>query len=308
MAALVCSPSDPGHSPTPISCPAALLSDRYELGAALGQGGFSHVLRVTEKSTGEEWACKIASVAPDNKRSFSRGGSGVAVSRSDVLSEVAAMRAAGKHNHIVQLKETFEQTDKIFMIMEEMRGGDLLLGIEQRGAYSEKDSREVAFRVLDALHHLHHLNISHRDVKLENMLLQRPGDLRSVKLADFGCAFVGSSKENMSNMTGVCGSPFYLSPEVVAQLDGSGGTAGTYGPECDMWAFGVALYTMLAGKPPFAGSSLPEILNSILSGTVEFNGAGWSSVSGPAVDLLRKLLNPDPKARLSAEAALQHPW
>ena len=310
MPAVVCAPTD---LPQLLRCcsyrSAAALTDKYEVGPSLGQGGFSHVVRVTDKASGDDWACKITTLSPEKHSSSGFGGSTTApVSRSAVVAEISAMAAAGQHPHIVQLHDSFEQHGKVYMVLEELRGGDLLLGLEQRGAYSETDTREVAFRVLDALRHLHHRNVVHRDIKLENLLLQRPGDVRSVKLADFGCAFAGSSLEETRCMTGVSGSPFYLAPEVVRMMDGRGGTTGTYGRECDMWALGVALYTMLAGRPPFIGASLPEILNNILLGSVDFASPALSAVSGPAKDLLRKLLTAEPKARLSAEDALRHPW
>lgn len=97
----------------------------------------------------------------------------------------------------------------------------------------------------------------------------------------------------------VYGTAYYIAPEVLG---------GSYTEKCDLWSIGVILFVMLSGKPPFPGKSDDAIIERVKEGTYTFPDREWSQVTPEAKDLVRKLMEKDPKTRLSAAEALQHPW
>lgn len=136
----------------------------------------------------------------------------------------------------------------------------------------------------------------HRDLKPENILIdvtQNSGSL--IKVIDFGLARKFDPSKKMSDSYGT---PYYIAPEVIS---------GSYSESCDMWSLGVLLYIMLCGQTPFGGSDR-EIINKVKHGVWTFKGSAWKAVSPEAKDLVSKLMQKDPIKRLTALAALQHPW
>lgn len=101
-------------------------------------------------------------------------------------------------------------------------------------------------------------------------------------------------------MTSVCGTPAYMAPEVLMNQK--------YDVNCDVWSLGVVLYVMLCGYPPFDSDSNEENMNNIKAGKYSFPSPDWDNVSDQAKDLVRKMLTPDPKKRITAEEVLKHPW
>ncbi|GAB2232748.1 hypothetical protein Droror1_Dr00011801 [Drosera rotundifolia] len=140
------------------------------------------------------------------------------------------------------------------------------------------------------------MGVIHRDLKPENFLLLNKDENSPLKATDFGETFKD-----------IVGSAYYIAPEVLKRK---------YGPEVDIWSIGVMLYILLSGVPPFfLGQSLVisagtehGIFNAILGGHVDFTSDPWPSLSPQAKDLVRKMLNSDPKQRLTAYQVLNHPW
>ena len=133
----------------------------------------------------------------------------------------------------------------------------------------------------------------HRDVKPENILLEERRDSLYIKLVDFGTASTSQHK-----LRGAVGTAYYIAPEVLTS---------TYTEKCDVWSCGVIMYILLSGQPPFKGRSDPEILESVKTAKVTYDGEPWSEISAEAKSLLQALLCPQ-QVRLSALKALQHPW
>ena len=149
--------------------------------------------------------------------------------------------------------------------------------------------------------YLHARRITHRDLKLENLLLGDKNELASVRIADFGLAHV-ARPEGADIMSLICGTPMYVAPEIV--------TGKKYGNGVDLWSCGVVLFILLAGVVPFDEDPADEqaIYRRIARGAFSLNAPEWQAVSSDAKALVSGLLTVNPMQRLTAQAALAHPW
>lgn len=158
-----------------------------------------------------------------------------------------------------------------------------------RRRFSEREAVTVFRQIVSALEYMHAQDITHRDVKLENIIVDR----NKVKLLDFGFSCI--SKEKLKIF---CGTPSYMAPEIVSKREYFGGPA-------DLWAAGVLLYYILYGTLPFKSvTNEKELFRKINRGLFNLQVPGTSE----AKDLLKSLLQVEPAQRLSASEALKHPW
>jgi len=155
-------------------------------------------------------------------------------------------------------------------------------------------------RLLTSSSPLHYRQIVHRDLKLENLLLAKKGDINTIKIADFGLA----KKYGQAALSTICGTPQYVAPEVIK----GGKEPYTYGKECDLWSAGIILFILLGGYPPFYDSSEPRLFRKIREGKYDMNDPVWKEVSPEAKDLIAALLCVDPAKRLTVDQVLEHPW
>jgi serine/threonine protein kinase len=202
------------------------------------------------------------------------------------------------HPHIVRLFKVYDSAKYFFMVMELCCGGELFDRIVEKSKYSENEAASVIKSLASALDYCHSRGIVHRDLKPENLLLRSKND-ETIKIADFGLAKITNSA-SQSLMTTACGTPGYVSPEV---LLGRG-----YSAAVDLWSVGVILYILLCGFPPFYSENNAVLFEQIKRGEFDFPSPYFDSVSDDAISLVRSLLTVDPAHRMSAKQLLAHPW
>lgn len=262
------------------------ISIQYELGHELGRGEFGITYLCTDKSTGEKFACK----------SISKKKLRTAVDIEDVRREVEIMKHLPKHPNIVSLKDTYEDDNAVHIVMELCEGGELFDRIVARGHYTERAAAVVTRTIVEVVQMCHKHGVMHRDLKPENFLFANKKETAALKAIDFGLSIFFKPGERFNE---IVGSPYYMAPEVLRR---------NYGPEVDVWSAGVILYILLCGVPPFWAETEQGVAQAIIRSVIDFKRDPWPKVSEPAKDLVRKMLEPNPKLRLTAQEVLDHPW
>jgi len=261
--------------------------DFYEIGDELGEGGYAFVYRCHHKRTKKVYAVKEVIISK-----MESGG------ESTLKDEISALKLLRGGAHIIRLYDVFYEGDHCFMIMEEMRGGDLLSRICDKEVYTEREARGVCKILFEAVLYCHQKRVAHRDIKPENLLMVEADDDTSIKLADFGFAKRVVSDLSLSTL---CGTAQYVAPEILDfQIDG-------YDERCDMWSVGVVTYILLGGYAPFEGEP-DELAQFIIRGEYEFHDRYWADISESAKDMIHNMLQVDPDVRLTAIEALSCKW
>lgn len=254
------------------------LRNRFELKKTLGEGTYGKVKLAVERSTGEQVAIKyIRKSKIHDEHDLNR-----------IRREIKIMSSL-RHPHIVRVNEVFENKDKIILVMECADGGELYDYINNN-QLTEKDARRVFRQIVSAIKYCHQNGIVHRDLKLENILLDHDNN---AKIADFGLSNFYSQTELLRTY---CGSPLYASPEIVNGLP-------YYGPEVDCWSLGVVLYTLVYGTMPFDGSNFKKLRTQITTGDY-YEPDKPSEAAG----LIRHLLTVNPAKRATITDILSHWW
>jgi MAP/microtubule affinity-regulating kinase len=195
------------------------------------------------------------------------------------------------HPNIVRLYDAIETQRQIYLVMEAVEGQSLasIVKVRPMRRYGrERECARVMLQVMSAVGYMHGLEIYHRDIKMENILIEeRTGE---VKLIDFG--FSCQSKDKLKIF---CGTPNYMSPEIVCKREYFGGPA-------DVWACGIVLYTLLTGSFPFKSlTTEKELFRKINRAIVNFTAPGCpQDLSFEAKDLIKGMLSAEPQDRLTA--------
>ncbi|XP_050430680.1 NUAK family SNF1-like kinase 1 isoform X2 [Adelges cooleyi] len=195
-----------------------------------------------------------------------------------------------RHPNIIHIYEVFENREKIVLVMEYAAGGELYDFLSEKKVLAEEEARRIFRQVAIAIFYCHKHNICHRDLKLENILLDEQGN---AKIADFGLSNVFNHKALLSTY---CGSPLYASPEIVT------GTP-YHGPEVDCWSLGVLLYTLVYGTMPFDGSNFKRLVRQISQG--EYYEPKNPSRASP---LIAKMMTVNPNVRADIHTICSHEW
>ncbi|GAN05205.1 pkinase-domain-containing protein [Mucor ambiguus] len=262
----------------------------YNLLQTLGEGEFGKVKLGIHIETGQEVAIKL----------IKKEGAGSDTRINKVEREISVLKTLN-HPYIVKLYNVVETEKYIGIILEYASGGELFEYILAHRYLKEKDAKRFFAQLISSVQYMHKRKIVHRDLKLENLLLDKN---RNIIVTDFGFAnqFASAADDMMAT---TCGSPCYAAPELVVN-------AGLYaGSAVDIWSCGVILYAMLCGFLPFDddpsnpdSDNINQLYRYILSTNLMFP----SHVGVDARDLLAKMLVPDPAKRCSLDYIVKHPW
>ncbi|GMI72273.1 calcium-dependent protein kinase 21 [Hibiscus trionum] len=262
------------------------IKEHYTIGQELGRGQYGIIYLCTENSTGNTYACKSIL-----KRKLT-----TKQDKDDVKKEVQIIQHLSGQPNIVEFRGVYEDANSVNIVMELCAGGELFDRIIAEGHYSERAAAAICRQVLNVVHIFHFMGVMHRDLKPENFLLSSMDEGAMLKATDFGLSvFIEEGKQYRD----IVGSAYYIAPEVLHR---------SYGKEIDIWSAGVILYILLSGVPPFWAETDKGIFEAILGGELDFESDPWPSISESAKDLVRKMLTMDPKKRLTAAQALEHPW
>ncbi|KAI4502185.1 hypothetical protein M0802_002867 [Mischocyttarus mexicanus] len=255
------------------------LKQRFDIIKKLGQGTYGKVQLGINKETGQEVAIKtIKKCKIETEADLIR-----------IRREIQIMSSV-QHPNIIHIYEVFENREKMVLVMEYAAGGELYDYLSERKVLSEQEARRIFRQIATAVFYCHKHKICHRDLKLENILLDQIGN---AKIADFGLSNVFDEQRLLSTF---CGSPLYASPEIVK------GTP-YHGPEVDCWSLGVLLYTLVYGAMPFDGSNFKRLVKQI-SQSDYFEPKKPS----PASPLIRDMLTACPTRRADIEKICSHWW
>ncbi|XP_023079359.1 ribosomal protein S6 kinase alpha-2 isoform X5 [Piliocolobus tephrosceles] len=260
-------------------------TDGYEIKEDIGVGSYSVCKRCVHKATDTEYAVKI-----------------IDKSKRDPSEEIEILLRYGQHPNIITLKDVYDDGKFVYLVMELMRGGELLDRILQQRYFSEREASDVLCTITKTMDYLHSQGVVHRDLKPSNILYRdESGSPESIRVCDFG--FAKQLRAGNGLLMTPCYTANFVAPEVLKRQG--------YDAACDIWSLGILLYTMLAGFTPFANGpddTPEEILARIGSGKYALSGGNWDSISDAAKDVVSKMLHVDPHQRLTAMQVLKHPW
>ncbi|XP_015714367.1 hormonally up-regulated neu tumor-associated kinase homolog A-like [Coturnix japonica] len=259
----------------------------YLVGRMINKGSFAKVMEGLHIPTGEKVAIKVIDKRKAKQDSYVLKN----MKREPWIHQMI------KHPNVVQLYETLETDNSYYMVMELCLGGDLLDRICDKQRLAEREVRRYTRQILSAVGYLHCHGIVHRDLKIENFLLD---ENNNIKIVDFGLSntakFEGLSQELLHTQ---CGSPAYAAPELLAHRK--------YGPKVDVWSIGVSTFAMLTGTLPFTVEpfNIKQLHQKMVIGEIS---PIPSDISPGAVHFMQSLLEPDPAKRPGVKEAMKHKW
>lgn len=269
----------------PIACrytSTRLLEQDYALESrVIGTGMNGPVRLATGRGDGRKHAVK----------SFRK--TGLSTRKREELKGEAEIYLSLDHPHVARLEMVYETDKDLHLVMEYMCGGELYDRLAKQKQYSEEAAAEATHQMLLAVAYLHAQHIAHRDLKLENFLYES-NESNHLKIIDFGFA---KFWEHNATMSQACGSIHYVAPEVLKH---------NYTEKADLWSLGVIAWMLLTGSPPFSGSE-DVVLQKIRKCQIHYSSR-FERLSSLAKNFLLSLLVLDTNERLSAQAALEHPW
>ncbi|CAO3689351.1 unnamed protein product [Rhizopus stolonifer] len=282
--------------------PAKMIGN-YTLQQSLGKGSMGKVKLGVHNVTSEKIAVKIvprADLQMFNTASYTNGKSAQQIAKEKAREEnreVRTIREAHmmmvlKHPNIVGLKDLVIQGPYFYILMDYVSGGQLLHYIVKRQRLSDRRTRLFSRQIVSALDYLHRNSIVHRDLKIENIMIDKSG--RQIKIIDFGLSNLFCPEKLL---TTYCGSLYFAAPELLK--------ANPYhGPEIDIWSLGVVIFVMATGAVPFDDKSMPGLHDKIKKGVVNYP----SHISEDCKDLLSKIFITDPVKRIIMTDIVHHPW
>ncbi|CAM9344540.1 unnamed protein product, partial [Chrysoparadoxa australica] len=264
----------------------------YKLGKTLGEGTFGKVKVGIHTPTGEKVAIKILEksrikVADDVRR---------------VTREIKILKETNSNRNVVRLYEVIDSPRTIYLITEIADGGELFDYIVSHRKIQEKKAKKLFLQLCHGMEYLHGMKVTHRDLKPENLLLQSSAQGWIIKIVDFGLSHRSDGSTQWPEgkdeyLKTACGSPCYAAPEMIAGKR-------YLGSKADIWSMGVILFAMCCGHLPFEDKDTSVLYKKILGGS--YTLSPW--LSEDVKDLLQRILNTDPSARLTIGEIKSHAW
>ncbi|KAI9720729.1 MAG: hypothetical protein M1828_005520 [Chrysothrix sp. TS-e1954] len=283
---------------------------QYKCVGLLGKGAFATVYHLATRRSGEYFAAKEL----ERKRAMKDG-----VLDGRIHNEMKIMQGL-THESIVQYVDYVETAHHLYIIMEYVPGGDLSGYMNSHGTLPEEMGRTMSRQILRALAYLHEKNITHRDIKPDNILICSE-DPFVVKLSDFGLSKV--VKSNDTFLTTFCGTMLYCAPEVFPQYDAhaagvrkkrrhsDGPRKNPYSQLVDVWSYAAVLWYVLCGKTPFEGVPDPTgrgMFAMIVKTQLDATPLRLKGISEEAISVLLQMLIVNPEIRFTEVDCLRHPW
>ena len=253
---------------------------QFILGEKLGQGTFGIVVLGTHQITREKVAVKIL----DKEKILQE------TDKFRLEREIKILKNM-RHNNIVHLYDVKETPTSLYIIMEYISGRELFDYIIYNKKLSELEACKFYQQIISGIEYLGKIKVVHRDIKPENLLLDNKNN---IKIVDFGLSNSYPKNELLST---ACGSPCYAAPEMINGEK-------YYGLKVDIWSSGIVLYAMLCGYLPFEESDNEKLYKKITEGKFKIP----NFLSDSAKDILHRILNVDPKSRLTIPEMKKHPW
>jgi serine/threonine protein kinase len=298
--------------------------EEYERVKILGVGGQGIVYELMHKVTSLRCALKEIEIKSDRQMAN-------AVGEAQFLKTIVEKVS---HPNIMQIQKVFQVGSKFYLVFPLCTGGELYDALVKRGHFTEFDAARIMQELIGGLHTLHEHDILHLDIKPENILFETTDFYSKIKLTDFGlsklfsevakdskgkrCVFADPANKDKTydeivedmfhgfmnsgdfDTQHIRGTYGYMSPELIL--------CGTYSKSLDVFAAGVVLYILLCGYPPFYSKSNRQTFIRTIRGMYRLEGADWDHISLEAKDLVQRMLEKDPRKRITTAEILQHPW
>ena len=259
---------------------------KFDFDIKLGEGRFGKVRLAYHKLTKVKVAIKV----------IDKNQIKLKEDRQRIDSEILILKQL-HHYHIAKLYSIIENEERIYLIQEYVQGNDLTFFIKQKEKQMIKEQKICKYfrQIISAIEYIHKLGIAHRDLKPENILINKDND---IKLIDFGLSKFFLKGELLKTP---CGSPFYAAPEMVKGNKYNG-------INTDIWSLGIVLYLMLFQELPFMDADISRLYKKILEGNYNIPEDKLNIVSKEAIDLVKKILEINPKKRIKISEIKNHLW
>ena len=284
----------------------------YNVVGFLGKGAFATVYKLATKKDGRVYAAKEL-----DKRRFMKNN----VLDIKFDNELKIMRDL-RHPNIVQYEDYQDYEDWVYIIMENVPGGELSMYLHKHGPMAESTVQTIARQILHALAYLHARGITHRDIKPDNILISGLDPLQ-VKLSDFGLSKCVTNQETF--LKTFCGTLLYCAPEIYPGFPAfeegrsrkrtrlKDGQPKTYSQRVDMWSLGAVLFHVLCDRAPYTveadeQNKAQAMLAVIMTTDVDLNPLRERFVSEQGIDFISELLKRNPSLRPSPKACFEHAW
>ena len=253
--------------------------DEFELIRELGKGGYSTVHLAKHLETGRKYAIKCAAKYRKDKDISER-----------TMLEIKVLCKL-RHRSVIRLSGWFENRDMIYIVLQHIPGRDLAKYFRKK-LPTRQNLFVIMKQIISSVCYCHYKGIIHRDIKLENILIDNN---MKIKLTDFGlCGIKESDDDYFYNRVGTAR---YTAPELLID-DG-------YNESVDVWGIGVVFFMLLTGEYPFTGSERKSIFSRIINKHIDYS---QYNLSKDEIHLLKRLLCKDPRHRIQLEDICDHQW